>query len=102
MALPTASDFSRMSQERENRFKTVMSTALAARQVHDKCASAEPGNTPRQPGKLVALRSVCAHCFGQTRSFTIDVTEPASKRAAQVPVQPLVRPQHTDVHVPPC
>jgi len=39
---------------------------------------------------------------GQTRSFTIDVTEPASKRAAQVPVQPLVRPQHTHVHVPPC
>lgn len=39
---------------------------------------------------------------GQTRSFTIDVTEPASSRRPQVPVQPLVRPQHTTVHVPPC
>jgi hypothetical protein len=39
---------------------------------------------------------------GQTRSFVIDVTEPASGAHPTVPVQPLVRPQKTQVHVPPC
>jgi len=39
---------------------------------------------------------------GQTHTITIDVTEPASGRQPVVPVQPLVRPQHTTVHVPPC
>lgn len=39
---------------------------------------------------------------GQTHSLTIDVTEPASSKKPVVPVQPLVRPQRTEVHVPPC
>ena len=39
---------------------------------------------------------------GQTHSLTIDVTEPASAKTPVVPVQPLVRPQRTEVHVSPC
>ncbi len=42
---------------------------------------------------------------GRTRTLVVDATEPASSGASAapvVPVQPLVRPQHTSVHVPPC
>ena len=39
---------------------------------------------------------------GQTRTVDVDVTEPLSSNRPVVPVQPLVRPQQTRVHVPPC
>ena len=39
---------------------------------------------------------------GQTRTVDVDVTEPLSSNRPVVPVQPLVRPQQTRVHVPSC